>query len=96
MPIQRYYFADSIEGFFRKKNSEILAELDRGSRQFVTLYGSQGRAWDKEIVDLKAFLDRYIGSGSIVFEYTIPRLGKRIDVVLIIYGIVSLVSKENF
>lgn len=96
MPIQRYYFADSIEGFFRHKDSEILAELDRGSRQFLTLFGSQGRAWDKEIVDLKAFLGRYIGRGSIVFEYTIPRLGKRIDVVLIIDGIVFILEYKAF
>lgn len=96
MPIQRYYFADSIEGFYRHSDSEILAELDRGSRQFVSLYGSQGRAWDKEIIDLKAFLHRYIGRGSVVFEYTIPRLGKRIDVVLIIDGIVFILEYKTF
>lgn len=49
--IKRYYYASSISKFLQSSDSDILAELDRGSREFVTLYGSQGRAWDKELHD---------------------------------------------
>lgn len=44
-------------------------------------------AWKNEIYILKAALHQYI-DGQVVFEYDIPRLGKRIDVVLLLRGIV--------
>lgn len=94
--IKRYYYADSINNFLRTSDSEILSELERGSREFVSLYGSQGRAWDKELEDLKPLLSEYNDCGSIVFEYTIPRLGKRIDVVLLLHGIVFVLEYKAF
>lgn len=94
--IKRYYYASSISKFLQSSDSDILAELDRGSREFVTLYGSQGRAWDKELHDLRPLLQGYDGCGSVVFEYTIPRLGKRIDVVLLLYGIVFVLEYKAF
>ena len=46
-------------------------------------------AWRAEISILKHALEKYANqNGQIVFEYDIPRLGKRIDVVLLLDGIV--------
>ena len=46
-------------------------------------------AWKAEISIMKQILSAYLHSdGQIVFEYDIPRLGKRIDVVLLLGGIV--------
>lgn len=46
-------------------------------------------AWKSEITILKQVLTGYHNkAGQIVFEYDIPRLGKRIDVVLLLEGIV--------
>ena len=46
-------------------------------------------AWKSEIAILKAVLSKLdVKDGQIVFEYDIPRLGKRIDVVLLLQGIV--------
>ena len=46
-------------------------------------------AWKAEISILKQALSRYTDKDArIVFEYDIPRLGKRIDVVLLLEGIV--------
>lgn len=46
-------------------------------------------AWIAEIAIMKRVLSPYAYSdGQIVFEYDIPRLGKRIDVVLLLNGIV--------
>lgn len=46
-------------------------------------------AWNKEISILKELLVNYQDKeGKIIFEYDIPRLGKRIDVVLLLEGII--------
>lgn len=94
--IKRYYYADSISGFLNSSDADILVQLERGSREFVSLYGSQGRAWEKELEDLRPLLAKYVDCGSIIFEYTIPRLGKRIDVVLLLHGIVFVLEYKAF
>lgn len=46
-------------------------------------------AWKSEITIMKNVLSDYTDqNGEIIFEYDIPRLGKRVDVVLLIEGIV--------
>ncbi len=48
-------------------------------------------AWLSEIEILQEVLLPWSDSnGRIIFEYDIPRLGKRIDVVILMYGIVFL------
>ena len=50
---------------------------------------STREAWKNEITIMKKVLAQLSSSdGQIIFEYDIPRLGKRIDVVLLIKGIV--------
>lgn len=94
--MKRYYFADTISRFLQTTDNEILAELERGSREFSSLYSTQGRAWDRELQDLRPMLGKYSGKGSIVFEYTIPRLGRRIDVILLLEGIVFILEYKAF
>ena len=46
-------------------------------------------AWLAEISIMKRVLSRYANEdGQIIFEYDIPRLGKRVDVVLLLKGII--------
>lgn len=45
-------------------------------------------AWLGEISIMKEALRRFNCDGQIIFEYDIPRLGKRIDVVLLLKGII--------
>ena len=50
-------------------------------------------AWKGEVVILqKALLPWKDSSGKIIFEYDIPRLGKRIDVVLLLNGIIFCIE----
>ena len=51
-------------------------------------------AWISEIEIMQAVLSKLSddGTGQIVFEYDIPRLGKRVDVVLLYRGIVFCVE----
>ena len=50
-------------------------------------------AWKSEISIIKGVLSNYADkNGQVIFEYDIPRLGKRIDVVLLLEGIVFCVE----
>ena len=51
----------------------------------------QRNAWLYEIRMLKDLL-RTKSAGQVIFEYSIPRLGKRIDVVLLLHGIVFVLE----
>ena len=77
--------------------TEIVGNLTAGhSSQHLTLQSTQADAWHEEISLLKDILKQYIGRGHIYFEYTIPRMGKRIDVVVLIDGIVFLLEFKAF
>lgn len=78
--MQRDYYSDSIENFLRANSLEILGELTKNSDFDVVQ--NQRDAWVEEIRILQNVLTNY--SGAIHFEYSIPRMGKRIDAVLII------------
>ena len=51
----------------------------------------QRNSWLYEISFLKKMLTRY-PQGRVIFEYSIPRLGKRIDVVLLLNGVVFVLE----
>ena len=83
----RCLFEDKIELFLSKEKEVtfgILCERYHGDALTTTR-----EAWIKEIEILKRELQLWNDSeGHIIFEYDIPRLGKRIDVVLLLRGIV--------
>ncbi len=83
----RCFYHSSIEDFLKKDDKTILGELC-DSYHGVALTTTID-AWVGEISILKASMPS-VGSPEdhIIFEYDIPRLGKRIDVVLLINGIV--------
>ena len=78
--MKREYYSNSIALFIKSDADEILGKLTRNSD--FDLGQNQRDAWLEEINVLQKVLTSY--SGSIYFEYSIPRMGKRIDVVLII------------
>lgn len=77
--MRREYYSDTIADFLKSTPNEILGKLVQ-SNDFA-LEQTQRDAWLEEISILKKALQPY--KGSIYFEYSIPRMGKRIDVVVI-------------
>lgn len=59
-------------------------------RNDFVLIQTQRGAWVSEISILRKVLEPY--SGSIYFEYSIPRMGRRIDVVLLIKSVIFVVE----
>ena len=78
--MKREYNSDSIVNFLNTKSEEIVGHLVN-SNEF-SLEQTQRDAWLEEINILKSVLQKY--QGSIYFEYAIPRMGKRIDVVILL------------
>ena len=77
--MKREYYSDTIANFLKSTPTEILGKLVQ-SNDFP-LEQTQRDAWLEEIDLLNKSLQSY--RGSIYFEWAIPRMGKRIDVVVI-------------
>ena len=82
--MERFYYGKSIAEFLVEDSDAIFGALSR-SESFDTAR-DQKNAWNEEIGLLKSILRGY--EGHVFFEYSIPRLGKRVDVVLLIKGMV--------
>ncbi|WP_288615806.1 DNA/RNA helicase domain-containing protein [Victivallis vadensis] len=87
--MERFFYQNNIAGFFADSEDTILGTLARSNS--FDLIDLQRNAWIYEIVFLKNLL-RNKSSGQIIFEYSIPRLGKRIDAVLLLHGIVFVLE----
>jgi hypothetical protein len=88
--MKRYYYGDPIAEFLRKESDLILGALV-ASNEFP-LEMTQRDAWLGQIELLKSALAPFGTSGHVYFEYSIPRLGRRIDVVAIIQGVIFVLE----
>ncbi|MDF7825870.1 DUF2075 domain-containing protein [Pontiellaceae bacterium B12227] len=79
--MNRAYYSDSIKNFVRSDTDSVLGKLMQGSDDSSILQ-TQQEAWRQQIEILRPILQKF--EGSIYFEYSIPRMGERIDVVLLI------------
>jgi hypothetical protein len=86
--MRREYYSDPISGFLARNNEEILGKLAQAND--FALEQTQRDAWLEEIRILKTVLLPY--KGSIYFEYSIPRMGRRIDVVLLIDSVIFVLE----
>ena len=82
--MNRAYYSDSIDGFRQTSLDVILGKIVRGSEFAVE--AEQRDSWLEEISILREVLRNF--EGSIYFEYSIPRMGRRIDVVLLIGSVI--------
>ena len=85
--MSRCLYNASFEDFIKIENNSIFGALCdnyHGKALTTTL-----EAWKAEISIMKSILLKLVSKeGRIIFEYDIPRLGKRIDVVLLLNGII--------
>ncbi|MFH1251342.1 MAG: hypothetical protein V1715_09635 [bacterium] len=86
--MKRAYYSDSIANFCKATPEEIVGKLAI-SNDFA-LEQSQRDAWLEEIRILHTTIPSY--QGSIYFEYTIPRMGQRIDAVLLIGPVIFVLE----
>ena len=89
--VNRYFFRSTLNKFIDASQETIFGEIavkDEGDSGAEQKY-----AWSEEIGIMKQVLQPWKGEyAEIIFEYSIPRLGKRIDVVLLLRGIVFAIE----
>jgi hypothetical protein len=86
--VSRAWYSASILDFLGASANEVLGELTRHSEFSVD--ETQTAAWLAEIQFLKENLAGM--AGSIFLEFNVPRMGSRVDVVLLIGGTIVVVE----
>lgn len=82
----RCLYNNSISQYLIEDTNFILGELC--NNYYGAVQSTQIDAWKEEIEIIRNVLQKLSYDGQIIFEYDIPRLGKRIDVVLLLKGII--------
>lgn len=83
-----YYYSDKISDFLKKSSETIIGEISVNGR--LGHINTELYAWEFEIKLLKEILQQQ--EGHLFFEFSIPRMGKRVDCLLIIKNIVFVVE----
>lgn len=87
--IKNAYYQSSLAHFKKHNVNDILGNISQAS-PFADEQ-NQKRAWKEQIESLKEYLEP-LSDGHIFFEYNIPRIGKRIDNVLLYHGIIFILE----
>jgi hypothetical protein len=80
--ISRAYFSASIDEFLEFLPTQIIGRLTDASEFSVDL--AQRDAWNDQIRLLKESLPAFRGRGHLFLEFVVPRVGKRIDAVVVV------------
>lgn len=93
MAATRYYYSDTISAFLERNTDEIIGRLTLASEHDIN--DETSKSWVEEILTLRNALAPYKGKGSVYFEYNIPRMGRRADVIAIIDGVVFVLEYKT-
>ena len=85
----RSYYSNTISAFLKDDETRILGQLSLHHNH--ALEDLQKNAWVKQITILKDTLQS-VDNGQIYFEFSIPRMGKRVDNVLIINDLIFVLE----
>ena len=90
MSVKRYYYSDTISDFIQKEEKAIVGELALAYSHDIN--EETKRSWLDEIRVMRSVLGKYRDRGSVYFEYNIPRMGRRADVIVLIDDIVFVLE----
>lgn len=86
----RAFYSSSIAEFVHAEPVFVLGRLIDNSGFSVEI--TQRDAWRSEVIVLQDQLSSYVGRGSVYFEFAVPRLGKRIDVLVLINHVIFVIE----
>jgi hypothetical protein len=86
--MKRSYYQNTINNFLKEDPNSIFGQLSQNHQ--YDLEELQKNAWLKQIQFLKSWLTDI--EGNIYFEYSIPRMGKRVDNILIIKDFIFIIE----
>lgn len=87
--VKRSYYSNDIQSFLNQDNYSIFGEITTNDQ--FSAEDLQKNTWNREIEILKRELSQFL-DGYIIFEYTIPRIGNRIDNIVIYKGMIFLLE----
>lgn len=87
--VKRSYYSNDIQSFLNQDNYSIFGEITANDQ--FSAEDLQKNTWNREIEILKRELSQLL-DGYIIFEYIIPRIGNRIDNIVIYKGIIFLLE----
>ena len=87
--VKRSYYSNDIQSFLNQDNYSIFGEITTNDQ--FSAEDLQKNTWNREIEILKRELSQFL-DGHIIFEYTIPRIGNRVDNIVIYEGIIFLLE----
>jgi DUF2075 family protein len=82
------YYAESISVFCGQSPNEVVGIINSSNAFDGTML--QQKSWESQITLLQETLSEF--EGTIFFEFSIPRMGKRVDVLLLIQDVVFVVE----
>ena len=89
--VNRYFYRSTLSDFINNSIDRIFGIISRSDEGDTV--AEQKYAWTEEIeIMQKVLLPWKDEAGEIIFEYSIPRLGKRIDVVVLLRGLVFTIE----
>lgn len=86
----RVCYEKSIPEFLEESNESIFGEINSNYRFYETIK-DQKDAWKSQINILKEQLSQF-DTGTIIFEYKIPRMGSFIDNVILLNGLIFIIE----
>ncbi|WDF46282.1 DUF2075 domain-containing protein [Chryseobacterium sp. KACC 21268] len=86
--MKRSYYQNTINNFLREDSNSIFGQLAQNHQH--DLEELQKNAWLKQIQILKSGLTDL--EGKIYFEFSIPRMGKRVDTIVIIEDFIFVIE----
>lgn len=87
--MNRAYYSNFIDKFLVEDSDSIYGKIS-GKYDLNKLNIQQSNAWKSQIQILKSSLNPFIG--KIYFEFTIPRMGKKVDNILIINNCIFVIE----
>lgn len=86
--MKRSYYQNTIDNFLAEDSNSIFGQLAKNHQH--DLEDQQKNAWFKQIEFLKSRLKEVCG--NIYFEFSIPRMGKRVDNILIANNFIFVIE----
>lgn len=90
MNVRRAYYSSPLDTFLQDPPDSVLGELTRNSGFSIEL--SQRDAWIRQVEILRQSLNSWAQAGHVFLEFVVPRMGRRIDVLVIIRNTVFVIE----
>ncbi|HEX4871892.1 MAG TPA: DNA/RNA helicase domain-containing protein, partial [Nevskiaceae bacterium] len=87
---RRYGYGQSLSEFLATPTESIIGSLTQ--RSSFNVDQTQVGAWVATVEALRVSLSRWVGEGHVFLEFDIPRLGRRLDAVLILRHVVYVIE----